>query len=84
MDLPYSAEQVRVMRMATTEALSQLDATSETDKEAVARYVIMAFKMGIKCPRHLTQAAVRRFEAVRAGDALDWSPELSGSLLIPR
>lgn len=71
-DLYFSAEQIRVMRDATHRAISKLSAFDEAHRDAVARYVILAFKAGINCPEHLAEAAVKRFLALNAGNVLDW------------
>ena len=73
-NLYFSAEEIRVLRIATSKAVSKLAAVGDADRDGVARCVILVFRAGINCPEHLAEAAVRRFLVLNAGNVLDWRP----------
>jgi hypothetical protein len=82
-NLSFDAETIRVMRRAYSQAISRTGVTAQSDREAIARFVMMACKDGVLCPECLAAFAALRFQSFRSPDAMYKTVSLDNPLLPP-
>lgn len=82
-NLSFDAETIRVMRRASSQAISRTGVTAQSDREAIARFVLMACKDGVLCPECLAAFAALRFQSFRSPNAIFTAISPDNPLLPP-